>query len=204
MLWTYLKASQRPQWLLLLGASNITTLEPFQNPRNFLGCACVLSCFSPVWLFATLWAVTRQAPLSLEYSRPKYWGGLPISYSRESPHSRPRSQIHISCFSWTGKCILYLCAPGKSHICMYTVVVDCFKWSLYWRYSLKRWGSSLRVTYPPSSCKCGTLTSEGTACASPVSRCPIDRYQSASDLIPRCQKLLKKKKERKKERRQLR
>ena len=75
-----LRLHRDPQWLLLLGASNITTLEPFQNPRHFLGCACVLSCFSRVWLYATLWAVTCQAPLSMDYSRQEYWGGLPISF----------------------------------------------------------------------------------------------------------------------------
>ena len=109
-----LRLHRDPQWLLLLGASNITTLEPFQNPRHFLGCACVLSCFSRVWLYATLWAVTCQAPLSMEYSRQEYWGGLPISYSRESSHSWPRDQIHMSSFSCTGRWILYLCAPWEA------------------------------------------------------------------------------------------
>ena len=28
-------------------------------------CACVLSCFSCVWLFVTLWSVDHQAPLSM-------------------------------------------------------------------------------------------------------------------------------------------
>ena len=34
--------------------------------------------FSLVWLFATLWTVARQAPLSLGFSRPEYWDGLPL------------------------------------------------------------------------------------------------------------------------------
>ena len=34
---------------------------------------CMLSCFSRVWLFATLWAVDHQAPLSMEFSRQEYW-----------------------------------------------------------------------------------------------------------------------------------
>ena len=37
---------------------------------------CVLSCFSRVQLFATLWAIAHQAPLSLEFSRQEYWYGL--------------------------------------------------------------------------------------------------------------------------------
>ena len=39
------------------------------------GGACVLSCFSPVQLFATLWTIARQAPLSLGSSRQEYWSG---------------------------------------------------------------------------------------------------------------------------------
>ena len=39
-------------------------------------CACVLSCFSHVWLFATLWTIACQSPLSMAFSRQKYWNGL--------------------------------------------------------------------------------------------------------------------------------
>ena len=38
---------------------------------------CMLSCFSRVWLFATLWTVAHQAPLSMGFSRQDYWSGLP-------------------------------------------------------------------------------------------------------------------------------
>ena len=38
---------------------------------------CVLSRFSYVWLFETLWTVAHLAPLSIEFSRQEYWGGLP-------------------------------------------------------------------------------------------------------------------------------
>ena len=36
-----------------------------------------LSRFSRVRLFATLWTVARQAPLSMGFSRQEYWSGLP-------------------------------------------------------------------------------------------------------------------------------
>ena len=39
---------------------------------------------SRVRLFATLWTVSRQALLSMGFSRREYWSGLPFSYSRES------------------------------------------------------------------------------------------------------------------------
>ena len=39
--------------------------------------ACMLSCFSCVQLFATLWTVARQAPQSMGFSRQECWSGLP-------------------------------------------------------------------------------------------------------------------------------
>ena len=41
--------------------------------------ACVLSYFSPVWLFAFLWTLDHQAPLFMGFSRKEYWSGLPWS-----------------------------------------------------------------------------------------------------------------------------
>ena len=43
----------------------------------FVACLCMLSRLDPVWLFATLWTVARQAPLSMGFSRQEYWSGLP-------------------------------------------------------------------------------------------------------------------------------
>ena len=37
----------------------------------------MLTCFSRVWLFATLWTASHQAPLSVGFSRQEYWSGLP-------------------------------------------------------------------------------------------------------------------------------
>ena len=36
----------------------------------------VLSCFSRVRLFATLWTVSHQAPLSIAFFTQEYWSGL--------------------------------------------------------------------------------------------------------------------------------
>ena len=38
---------------------------------------CVLSRFSHVWLFETLWTVAHQAPLSMGFFRQEYQSGLP-------------------------------------------------------------------------------------------------------------------------------
>ena len=54
--------------------------------------ACVLSCFSPVRLFATPWTVARQAPLSMGFSRQEYWNRLPFP----SPGDLPDTGIEPS------------------------------------------------------------------------------------------------------------
>ena len=40
-------------------------------------CVCLLSHFSRVWLFATLWTIAHKALLSMGFSRQEYWSGLP-------------------------------------------------------------------------------------------------------------------------------
>ena len=42
-------------------------------------CSAALNCFSRVQLYATLWTVARQAPLSMKVSRQEHWSGLPCS-----------------------------------------------------------------------------------------------------------------------------
>ena len=53
----------------------------------------VLSCFSNVRLFVTLWTVAHQAPLCMEFSRQKYWSGLvcPPPGALPNPGIKPRS-----------------------------------------------------------------------------------------------------------------
>ena len=50
----------------------------------------LLSC---VRLFATLWTIACQAPLSMEFSRQEYWSGLPFPTPGDLPNPRiePRS-----------------------------------------------------------------------------------------------------------------
>ena len=47
----------------------------------------VLSCFSHVRLFATLWTRARQAPLSMGFSRQGYWIGLQCPPPGDLPDS---------------------------------------------------------------------------------------------------------------------
>ena len=45
----------------------------------------LLSRFSHIRVFATLWTVARQAPLSMGFSRQEYWTGLPCSPPGDLP-----------------------------------------------------------------------------------------------------------------------
>ena len=51
--------------------------------------------FSRVRLFATLWTVARQAPLSIGFSRLEYWSGLPCPPAGDLPHPgiKPESLV---------------------------------------------------------------------------------------------------------------
>ena len=53
----------------------------------------MLSRFSHVWFFATLWTVAHQAPLSMGFSRQEYWTGLPFPSPGDLPDPgiEPRS-----------------------------------------------------------------------------------------------------------------
>ena len=62
--------------------------------------ACVLlSRFSRVQLFVTLWSVAHQAPLSLGFPRQEYWSGLPLPSTEDLPdsqikHASPTLQVN--------------------------------------------------------------------------------------------------------------
>ena len=48
-------------------------------------CVCVLSFFSSDGLFATLWTVAHQTPLSVGFSKQEYWSGLPFPSLKDLP-----------------------------------------------------------------------------------------------------------------------
>ena len=56
-----------------------------QLPITYLFYTCVLSCFSHVWLFVTLWTIACQVPLSMAFSRQEHWSGLPFPSARDLP-----------------------------------------------------------------------------------------------------------------------
>ena len=69
---------------------------------------CVLSHFR---LFAALWAVARQAPLSMGFSRQEHWYGLPCPPPWY--HSDPASDLCLLCLLHWQASSLPLVPPGK-------------------------------------------------------------------------------------------
>ena len=55
----------------------------------------MLTCCSSVQLFATLWTVAHQAPLSVEFPRQEYWSGLlfPIPGDLPDPGIEPKNSV---------------------------------------------------------------------------------------------------------------
>ena len=60
------------------------------------GNACVLSPFSRVQLFVTLWTIACQAPLSMGFSMQDYWSGLPFPTPGNLPNPRIESTSLVS------------------------------------------------------------------------------------------------------------
>ena len=86
---------------MLLELSHTTVLMGDRNPRNLhleiliykapLRRKCSsLSCILPL---ATSWTMTRQSPLSMDFSRQEYWSGLPFPSPGRLPDPgiKPRS-----------------------------------------------------------------------------------------------------------------
>ena len=55
----------------------------------------MLSCFSHVQLFVTLWTIARQASQSMGFSRREDWSGLPCPFPGEllNPGIKPESPV---------------------------------------------------------------------------------------------------------------
>ena len=69
--------------------------------------ACMLSC---IQLFATLWTVAHQAPLSMEFFRQEYWSLLPFL----TPGDLPNPGIKSTSPALVGS-FFTIVPPGKPH-----------------------------------------------------------------------------------------
>ena len=65
----------------------------------------VLSRFSHIQLFVTLWTVAHQDPLSMGFPRQEYWSELPFPSSGNLPH--PGIKPVSLCDSCIGRWVLY-------------------------------------------------------------------------------------------------
>ena len=72
----------------------------------------MLICFSHVQLFATLWTVAHQVPLSMRFSRQEFWSGLPCLPPGDLPD--PGTEQVGSLPLW----VLYHCATWAL-VCIY-------------------------------------------------------------------------------------
>ena len=73
---------------LLYWQADSSPLAPPGKPHTLecvCVCVCMLSGFSHVRLSTTLWTVACQAPLSMGFSRPEYWSGLPCPPPEDLP-----------------------------------------------------------------------------------------------------------------------
>ena len=75
---------------------------------------CVLSCFTPVRLFATRWTLAHQALLSMEFSRQEYWGGCLALLRGDLPY--PGTEPASSAGSELQAGSLLLSHPGSPRI----------------------------------------------------------------------------------------
>ena len=96
----FLLISQRPKPLSILDAHPLTTV----SYQFLIFTYRVLSHFSQVWFFVTLWTVACQTPLSMGFSRQEYWSGLPCLLPGES--SQPRDWMCVFYVSCIGKQVL--------------------------------------------------------------------------------------------------
>ena len=87
--------------------------------KSELPCACVLSHFSHVQLFETLWTITHQAPLSMGILQARILAWVVVPSSRES--SQPRDPNRASYVSCIGRQVLYHeCHLGSSRTSLST------------------------------------------------------------------------------------
>ena len=89
--------------------NNVSTFDFTQ----LCACVCVLSCFSCIWLFVTLWTIACQAPLSMGFSRQEYWRGLLCPPPGESSQPRDLTHVSLHLLHWQAGS-LPLIPPGKS------------------------------------------------------------------------------------------
>ena len=79
-------------------------------------CVCMLSGFSCIQLFATLWTKSHQASLSVGFSRQVYWSGLPCPPPGDVLTQGPN--LRLLCLLYWQAGSFPFAPPGKPSKCM--------------------------------------------------------------------------------------
>ena len=91
--------------------------------------ACLVSCFSRVWLIVTLSTVAHQAPLSMGFSRQECWSGLPLPSPGHLPHLTQGLNPHLLCLlpekPWGYISKLYNIGPDGDNIQVIEDIIWC-------------------------------------------------------------------------------
>ena len=85
--------------------------------------ACMLSRFSCVWLFETLWTVARQAPLSLGFSRQEFWSGVPFPPPGDLP-TQWLNAHHLRLLHWQAESSSLCHLGSPSFTCQHLLKVN--------------------------------------------------------------------------------
>ena len=90
--------------------------------------ACMLSCFSCVWLFVTPWTIACRALLPVGFSRQEYWRGLPFPPPGDLPDPgiEPESLKSPALAGW----FLTTSATSEAHVCLNPQNVQHLEWTL--------------------------------------------------------------------------
>ena len=86
----------------------------------------LLSRFSHVWFYTTLWTVACQAPLTMRFSRQEYWSGLPCPPPGELPTQGSNPDL-LHLLHWQAGSLL-LAPPGSESLSLVLVEMDVFKY----------------------------------------------------------------------------
>ena len=103
-------------------AGLILSFQAIPSIPKYTACACVLSHFSRVQLFATPWIVAHQAPRSMGFCRQEYWSGLPCP----PPGDLPDPEIKLMCLAPPALQADSL-PPGHQGCAKYTVTKNKFR-----------------------------------------------------------------------------
>ena len=94
---------------------------------------CVSSRFSHVQLFAILWTVAYQAPLSMGFSRQEYWSGLPCPPPRDIPNPgiKPTSLMSPALAGRSLPLVIYTHTHTHTHTHITMQLTLCPKYFFY-------------------------------------------------------------------------